>query len=112
MNLAEQDVTERESNEKFNDKFANVSEKTAQLSMLFISFADLENKVRSHEDKPHPRFLKWVINQEVKYYNAFVDRFFVEMGYIAANAKLKVVSKPPKLFIELRKLVLEKLKEE
>lgn len=104
MNLA---IKETVNDIDLPEKYACVSKKTVRAADLFISFTALEQMVRNHNGKKHPKFLKWVFIQEVKYFNQFIESWTVDHG--GSVDELTKHSKPTPAFIDLRSTVMEVL---
>lgn len=92
MNLAIQGVAE--------NKFVCVTKKTEREAMLFIRCVQLEKHLRLKSK--HPRFLKWVVRQEVRYFNEFIENWVIDHG--KNTDEITAHAEPTPIFIELRNL--------
>ncbi|MDF2910632.1 MAG: hypothetical protein K0Q56_1513 [Sporolactobacillus laevolacticus] len=99
MNLAvKEDVT-------LSGKYATVSVQTQKACELFMSFCDLEQTLLSHPEYPRPRFLNWIMDQQAKYFNAYVSGMAHDMEW--ENKSFAKTLKEPKEFLSFKRIAQE-----
>lgn len=90
-------------------KYAAVTVKTQKACELFMSFCELEQMILSHSESQRPQFMKWVLKQQARYYNRFLNGFAIDMKW--RDQRVTIHKKPTPLFLKLRNRVFS-LKEE
>ncbi|SFG75308.1 hypothetical protein [Sporolactobacillus nakayamae] len=90
--------------ENMPEKYAALSQKTYKAAYLFISFCKLEKILLSHSEISRPWFLKWIMKQEICYYNQLITSFAEEMNW--KNREHTLTLEPPELFISLKRAAM------
>lgn len=91
--------------ENIPEKYVALTLRTHKAAHLFISFCELEKKLRSHSEISRPRILKWIMKQEICYYNQLITFFAEEMNW--ENREPILTREPPELFIMLKKTAMK-----
>lgn len=78
-----------------NEKFSNVSKETTDAAYVFISFCELEKRM-----KHRPRLYSWIQRMQVKYYNRFICLFARDMRWKDQRTTLQ--TEPTPMFIRMK----------